>query len=73
VGTQQIEEEIKQIFPFINVKRMDHDSTRKKNSFQEIINGFEQNDFEILIGTQMLTKGLDFKNVSLVGVINADK
>ena len=72
VGTQQIEEEIKQIFPHINVKRMDHDSTRKKNSFQEIINGFEQNDFEILIGTQMLTKGLDFKNVSLVGVINAD-
>ena len=72
VGTQQVEEDIKTIFPNIIVKRMDHDSTRKKNSFQEIISAFENNDFEILVGTQMLTKGLDFKNVSLVGVINAD-
>ena len=72
VGTQQVENEIKSLLPDVNVKRMDHDSTRKKNSFQEIISGFENNDFEILIGTQMLTKGLDFKNVSLVGVINAD-
>ncbi len=72
VGTQQIEEDIKTIFPEIVVKRMDHDSTRKKNSFQEIITAFENNDFELLVGTQMLTKGLDFKNVSLVGVVNAD-
>ena len=72
LGTQQVEEEVKNIFPEIIVKRMDHDSTRKKNSFQEIISGFENNDFELLVGTQMLTKGLDFKNVALVGVLNAD-
>tara|TARA_B110000444_G_scaffold239700_1_gene254363 strand:+ start:2396 stop:4843 length:2448 start_codon:yes stop_codon:yes gene_type:complete len=72
LGTQQVEEEVKNIFPEITVKRMDHDSTRKKNSFQEIISGFENNDFELLVGTQMLTKGLDFKNVALVGVLNAD-
>ena len=72
LGTQQVEEEVKTIFPKITVKRMDHDSTRKKNSFQEIITGFENNDFELLVGTQMLTKGLDFKNVALVGVLNAD-
>ncbi|MDG1831458.1 MAG: primosomal protein N' [Flavobacteriaceae bacterium] len=72
LGTQQVEEEIKTIFPDLKVKRMDHDSTRRKNSFQEIIDSFEKNDFEILIGTQMLTKGLDFRNVALVGVVNAD-
>tara|TARA_B100000902_G_scaffold394224_1_gene450102 strand:- start:794 stop:3238 length:2445 start_codon:yes stop_codon:yes gene_type:complete len=72
LGTQQVEEEIKTIFSDVKVKRMDHDSTRRKNSFQEIIDSFEKNDFQILIGTQMLTKGLDFRNVSLVGVVNAD-
>ena len=72
VGTQQVEEDIENLFPEIVVKRMDYDSTRKKNSFQELISAFEQNKFEILVGTQMLTKGLDFKNVTLVGVINAD-
>ena len=72
LGTQQVEEEIKIIFPNVKVKRMDHDSTRRKNSFQEIIDSFEKNNFQILIGTQMLTKGLDFRNVALVGVVNAD-
>ena len=51
---------------------MDHDSTRNKNAFSNIINDFENNKFQILVGTQMLTKGLDFKNVALVGVVNAD-
>jgi primosomal protein N' (replication factor Y) len=51
---------------------MDHDSTRNKNAFSYIINDFENNEFQVLVGTQMLTKGLDFKNVDLVGVVNAD-
>ena len=51
---------------------MDQDSTKTKNSFLKLINDFEENKFQILVGTQMLSKGLDFKNVDLVGVINAD-
>jgi primosomal protein N' (replication factor Y) len=71
-GTQQIEEIIKEIFPTVRSKRMDWDSTRGKWSFDNIINSFANNEIDILIGTQMITKGLDFKNVNLVGVLNAD-
>ena len=72
LGTQQVVEELKQYFPDSKIERMDHDSTRNKNAFSNIINDFENNKFQILVGTQMLTKGLDFKNVALVGVVNAD-
>jgi len=72
LGTQQITEEIKAYFPNYKVERMDQDSTKTKNSFMKLINEFDENKFQILVGTQMLSKGLDFKNVDLVGVINAD-
>ena len=71
-GTEQIEEIIKEIFPNSNVSRMDWDTTRGKWAFDKIINSFADHKIDILIGTQMITKGLDFKNVSLVGVINTD-
>ena len=71
-GTQQIEEIVKEIFPNAKTKRMDWDSTRGKFSFDRIINSFANHEIDILIGTQMITKGLDFKNVGLVGVINTD-
>jgi primosomal protein N' (replication factor Y) len=63
---------LEQYFPSFKIERMDHDSTRTKNAFSNIIADFENNKFQILVGTQMLTKGLDFKNVALVGVVNAD-
>ena len=72
IGTQQIEEQIKKIFPNINVARMDWDSTRGKWDFDNIIEKFHEEKIQILVGTQMVVKGLDFKNVLLVGVINAD-
>lgn len=72
VGTEQIEEELNRIFPEARVVRMDKDSTRGKYGFQKIIHQFENYEFDILIGTQMVSKGLDFENVSLVGVMNAD-
>ena len=71
-GTQQIEEVLKEIFPNSRVSRMDWDTTRGKWSFDKIINSFANHEIDILIGTQMITKGLDFKNVGLVGVINTD-
>ena len=71
-GTQQIEEQIKKLFPKASVGRMDWDSTRGKWDFDKIIEGFENERVQILVGTQMVVKGLDFKNVLLVGVINAD-
>ena len=72
LGTQKIVEELREYFPDYKVERMDQDSTKNKNSFFKLINDFEENKFQILVGTQMLSKGLDFKNVELVGVINAD-
>ena len=71
-GTQQIEEQLKILFPDAKTKRMDYDSTRKKQAYSSIISDFERGVIDILIGTQMVTKGLDFDNVSLVGVLNAD-
>ena len=71
-GTQQIEEQIKKLFPNTSVGRMDWDSTRGKWDFDKIIEAFDKERIQILVGTQMVVKGLDFKNVLLVGVINAD-
>lgn len=71
-GTEQVEEEVKALFPEAKVARMDLDSTRGKYGYEKIINAFEQQDIDILVGTQMLTKGLDFRNVKLVGIMNAD-
>ena len=71
-GTEQIEEEVKVLFPDHKVARMDLDTTRGKYSFEKIINNFEQKEIDILVGTQMLTKGLDFRHVKLVGIMNAD-
>ncbi|MFU0823937.1 primosomal protein N' [Clostridium sp.] len=72
IGTEKIEEEIKSNFPDAKVLRMDFDTTRKKNSYEYIYNAFKDGEADILVGTQMITKGLDFKNVTLVGVIAAD-
>ncbi len=71
-GTEQIEEELKVLFPDAKTQRMDHDTTRKKDSYSQIIDDFERGNTDILIGTQMVTKGLDFDNVEVVGVLNAD-
>ncbi len=71
-GTEQIEQEVIKLFPDAKVGRMDLDTTRGKHAYEKIITRFEQQELDILIGTQMLTKGLDFRNVSLVGVMNAD-
>ncbi|MGL5695306.1 MAG: replication restart helicase PriA, partial [Peptostreptococcaceae bacterium] len=71
-GTQRIEEEIKSIFENVRVLRMDKDTTSKKGSLEEILNKFRNQEADILIGTQMLSKGLDFENVTLVGILSAD-
>lgn len=71
-GTEQIEEELKMIFPQARTQRMDYDTTRKKHSYRQIIDEFENGLVDILIGTQMVTKGLDFDNVEIVGILNAD-
>ncbi|MBU3214146.1 primosomal protein N' [Clostridium estertheticum] len=72
VGTEKIEQEINRIFPSARTLRMDFDTTRKKNSYEYIYNTFKNKGADILIGTQMVAKGLDFKDVTLVGVIAAD-
>ncbi|MCF8272880.1 MAG: primosomal protein N' [Flavobacteriaceae bacterium] len=71
-GTEQVEEEAKVLFPDYKVARMDLDTTRGKYGYEKVISAFEQQEVDILVGTQMLTKGLDFRNVKLVGVMNAD-
>ncbi|NEM98057.1 replication restart helicase PriA [Pontibacter burrus] len=71
-GTEKIEDELKLMLPKAEVQRMDLDTTKKKNSYQQIIADFENGKTNILVGTQMVTKGLDFENVSLVGILNAD-
>ncbi|MAI87569.1 MAG: primosomal protein N' [Candidatus Marinimicrobia bacterium] len=72
VGTQKIEEALIKLFPTVLIKRMDFDSTRKAGEHSKILDDFLKNKFHILLGTQMIAKGLDFPNVTLVGVINAD-
>lgn len=71
-GTEQIELELAELFPTKNIKRMDQDTTRGKYSFEKLIDSFKNREIDILVGTQMLAKGLDFDNVSLVGIMNAD-
>ena len=71
-GTEQIELELKELFPNYSIGRMDLDTTRGKYGYQKIIGAFEAKEIDILVGTQMLSKGLDFDNVSLVGILNAD-
>ena len=71
-GTEQIEMELKVLFPDFKIGRMDLDTTRGKHGYQKIIGAFETKEIDVLVGTQMLSKGLDFENVSLVGILNAD-
>ena len=73
VGTEKLEEELNTLFKNYKVLRMDMDTTRKKGSYEKIINDFKNHVYDILVGTQMIAKGLDFENVTLVGVINADQ
>ncbi len=71
-GTEQIETELKTLFPNYKIARMDQDTTKGKNSYSKLIEALENEEIDILVGTQMLAKGLDFRNISLVGVMNAD-
>ncbi|RCL75777.1 MAG: primosomal protein N' [Flavobacteriales bacterium] len=71
-GTEKIEDELSLIFPDKVIKRLDLDTTRAKNAYEEILNDFDNGLIDILIGTQMVTKGLDFDNVYLVGILDAD-
>lgn len=71
-GTEQIETELNSLFPNAKVGRMDLDTTKGKYGHQKIISAFEQEEIDILVGTQMLSKGLDFRKVRLVGIMNAD-
>lgn len=71
-GTERIEDEIQHLFPEARVQRMDLDTTRSKSAYQDIINSFARHECDILVGTQMVTKGLHFDEVRLVAVLNAD-
>ncbi|MBR0172644.1 MAG: primosomal protein N' [Lachnospiraceae bacterium] len=71
-GTQQIEDEVKAMLPEANVLRMDADTTRTKHSYEEILSAFANGEADVLVGTQMIVKGHDFPNVTLVGVLAAD-
>lgn len=72
LGTEKLEETINSMYPGIRVVRMDQDTTRNKGAHEKIINDFKEYKYDLLLGTQMISKGLDFPKVSLVGVINAD-
>jgi primosomal protein N' (replication factor Y) (superfamily II helicase) len=72
MGTEKIEEDIEILFPNAKIARMDLDSTRSKYAYKQLIDDFESGNIDILIGTQMVTKGLDFNNVNVVGILNAD-
>ncbi len=72
-GTEKLEEELNILFPEANISRMDLDSTRSKFSYEKIINSFEAGDIDILVGTQMVAKGLDFDHVTLVGIFDTDR
>lgn len=71
-GTEKIEDQLPDFFPGVRVARLDYDTTRSKNAYHNLISRFESREIDILVGTQMVTKGLDFDNVALVGVMNAD-
>ena len=72
VGTEKVEEELKGLFPDARILRMDFDTTSRKGSHEKMITAFKNHEYDILLGTQIVAKGLDFENVTLVGVINAD-
>ncbi len=72
LGTEKIEEELEAIFPEVVIKRMDSDTTRKKDAHHQIITAFENQEIQVLVGTQMITKGLHFENVQMVGILQAD-
>ncbi len=72
IGTERIEEDLQIMFPDARVARMDLDSTLQKNQYLELLSDFEHRRIDILVGTQMVTKGLDFEHVSVVGIVNAD-
>lgn len=71
-GTEQVEEEMKVLFPDYSIARLDLDTSRSVKTFDTIVNAFQSGEIDILIGTQMVAKGLDFENVGLVGILNAD-
>jgi primosomal protein N' (replication factor Y) (superfamily II helicase) len=71
-GTEKIEDEVKLVFPQARVARLDHDTTNNRNSLNRIIRQFEEHQIDILVGTQMISKGLDFENLTVVGILNAD-
>ena len=72
VGTERLEEEVKKLFPHARIERMDSDTTSRKGAYEKILKALERRDIDILVGTQMITKGHDFPYVTLVGVISAD-
>lgn len=72
-GTEELEEELNILFPQAIIQRMDLDTTRSKNGYSKIIQDFEQRKVDILVGTQMISKGLDFGNVNLVGIVDVDR
>ncbi|MFN8686585.1 MAG: primosomal protein N' [Acidobacteriota bacterium] len=71
-GSEKIEEELREAFPEARVARMDRDTIRSKGDYEEILNGFREGSYDILVGTQMIAKGHDIPNVTLVGIVNAD-
>jgi primosomal protein N' (replication factor Y) len=73
MGTEKIEDEIAELFPTAKVSRLDYDALKTKHGHAKVISEFENREVDILVGTQMVTKGLDFDHVSLVGIINADQ
>ena len=72
-GTEKVEDDIEVLFPDYQVMRMDQDTTRSKKAYDKMIRSFEKGEYQILVGTQMVTKGLDFEKVKLVGILNADQ
>ena len=72
MGTERVEEVVRKVFPTANIKRMDADAMRKKDAFRETLHAFRVGKIDILVGTQMIAKGLHFPNVTLVGIVNAD-
>jgi primosomal protein N' (replication factor Y) len=73
LGTEKIEDDLVALLPTARVQRMDQDTTRAKNAFKNIYDGLNKGEIDILVGTQMVTKGLDFENINLAGILNADQ
>ncbi|MEG2365985.1 MAG: primosomal protein N' [Alistipes sp.] len=71
-GTEKVEEEIQRIFPAARIVRLDRDTVTSERAFNQIITGFARHDYDIMVGTQMITKGFDFGELALVGILNAD-